>query len=464
MHYLTVEEIESGLVELRERHPTLCRLVPLKYPTFEGRTATALRIGKPDDGGVRAGVLFLAGLHAMEWGGADIALRFAADLLDTHVAGTDLVYGERRKTFGAREIASIIDTVDVFVVPCINPDGRAYSQQPGADEDQRNWRKNRSRPSDTDPRIGTDLNRNFDFLWDIEKAFDPSVLHAPTMGSLAPGSDHYRGREAGREAETLNVAWLLDEFPQITWLLDIHCNGGQVMHSWGDAPNQSDRPGMTFFNAAYDGMRGTADADRYSEYLDPAHRAAMEKAVEVVADAVRDVRGEDYQRIQAFDRKTPGAGDHSPMSGTSIDYAYSRQFVDPDRSSVFGLAIEFGLTGTAQPPVEEMELILADVSAGMVALCLHARRPVVFVGVDEPTDFRQDFRILSGIIDGTPGWVWVNGRPVFVRPPDPRLHELLRRVGQFQVAPELDGPTTATQREALERIVELSQSLLDGLD
>jgi carboxypeptidase T len=458
VHYLTVDEIESGLVDLSTRHPSLCRMVTLPHRTFEGRTVTALRIGRPDDGGVRARVLFLAGVHAMEWGGSDTALTFAADLLDSYVAGTDLVYGG--KTFGAGDIASVIDTVDVFVLACVNPDGRAYSQQ---SEQQKEWRKNRSRLSDTDNRIGTDLNRNFDFLWDIEKAFDPSVRDVPTMGSLAPASDHYVGRAAASEAETRNVVWLLDEFPQIIWLLDIHCNGGQVMHSWGDAPNQTSRPDMTFFNPRFDGVRGTADAARYAEYIDLADQDAMKRAVDVVADAVRDVRGQQYQRTQAFDRRTPGAGDRSPMSGTTIDYAYSRHLVDPGKSTVYGLAIEFGLTGVAQPPVEEMERIVTDISSGTLALCLHARRPVVHVGIHEPTDFRQDFRILSGIIDGTPGWVWVNGRPVFVKPPDPRLHELLRRVGEFQSAPEVDGPTTVTQRRALERIVELSQSLLDGL-
>jgi hypothetical protein len=63
------------------------------------------------------------------------------------------------------------------------------------------------------------------------------------------------------------------------------------------------------------------------------------------------------------------------MSGTTIDYAYSRHLVDPGKSTVYGLAIEFGLTGVAQPPVEEMERIVTDISSGMLALCLHARRP-----------------------------------------------------------------------------------------
>ena len=460
--YLTVEEIESGLLELKSRHPALCRLVPLPNRTYEGRTVTALRIGKHGDDGLRAGVLFLAGVHAMEWGGADCSLRFAADLLDAYAAGSGLTYGGT--AFDAAQVVSIVETVDVFVVACVNPDGRAYSQQT-----DREWRKNRRPISDSDSRIGTDLNRNFDFLWDVERGFDPSVRDFPTMGSPAPADDHYRGLAPASEAETRNVVWLLDEFPQITWLLDIHCNGGQIMYSWGDAPNQSARPEMTFHNPQFDGVRGTSDVGRYGEYIDPEDERQMREAVEAVAGAVRGVRGQDYARIQCFDRVTPGAGDrHSPMSGTSIDYAYSRHLVDPDLSTVYGLAIEFGLTGDPQPPVAEMELILADVSAGMVELCLLARRPILHVGLDEEATARRlqrDFRILSGIIDGGPGWVWVDGRPVFVKPPDPRLHELLRRVGEFQVAPELhDRNAAEAQRTALEKIVELSQSMLDGLD
>jgi murein tripeptide amidase MpaA len=160
VHYLTVDEIESGLVDLSTRHPSLCRMVTLPHRTFEGRTVTALRIGRPDDGGVRAGCCFLAGVHAHGVGRFRHCTR-----LRRRPAGL-LRRGDRsrvrRQTFGAGDIASVIDNVDVFVLACVNPDGRAYSQQ---SEQQKEWRKNRSRLSDTDNRIGTDLNRNFDFLW-----------------------------------------------------------------------------------------------------------------------------------------------------------------------------------------------------------------------------------------------------------------------------------------------------------
>ncbi|MGD9990238.1 M14 family zinc carboxypeptidase [Pseudonocardia sp.] len=458
MPYLTVEQIESGLSDLRARYPSVTRHIALREPTFEQRTVTALRIGAHGDGGIRAGVLFLANVHANEWGGSDTALSFAADLLRAWETGTGLTYGAT--VFTPDDIASIIELCDVFVVGCVNPDGRAYSQATPADKD---WRKNRRPLSDTDPRIGADINRNFDFLFDIERAFDPSVTDAPTMGSLAPLSDHYQGIGPNSEAETRNIVSLLDDHPNIAWMLDIHCTGGQVMRSWGDAPNQSSRPEMTFFNPAFDGVRGTPDVTRYGEYIDPQDESRMSEAVAAVVGAVNGVRGGQYVGVQLFNRPTPGAGRYNPMSGDTIDYAYSRHLVNPDASCVYGLAIEFGVDD-AQPPDDEMREIIADVSAGMVALCLQARRPVVHAQVQEPPVFTPDFRILSGIIDGGPGWVWVNGRPVFVKPPDPRLYEMLRRLGEFQVAPEILGPdAVGTQREALQQVVELAQGLLDEL-
>ncbi len=125
------------------------------------------------------GVLFPAGVHAMEWGGSDCALNFAADLLEKYTAGAGLDYGDTE--FDAAQIAGIVETLDVFVVGCVNPDGRAYSQS-----QDREWRKNRSPHPGRRLEVGTDLNRNFDFLWDVERAFDGSVLDISTMGSPAP--------------------------------------------------------------------------------------------------------------------------------------------------------------------------------------------------------------------------------------------------------------------------------------
>jgi hypothetical protein len=47
-----------------------------------------------------------------------------------------------------------------------------------------------------------------------------------------------------------------------------------------------------------------------------------------------------------------------------------------------------------------------------------------------------------------------------VKPPDPRLQDLLTRVGEFLVAPEIQGDDAVeTQRAALEKIIGLSEGL-----
>jgi hypothetical protein len=221
---------------------------------------------------------------------------------------------------------------------------------------------------------------------------------------------------------------------------------------------------MNFLNRHFDGMRGTADINRYGEYIDPDDEKRLRDAVSAVTSAVRGVRDQDYKGLQAFDLRPPGSANlHYPTSGTVDDYAYSRHIADPTVTKVYGLTVEFGLKAQFQPPWDEMERIVADVSAGMVALCVQAREPVVYIGFDphvEPPQFRPNYWILSGIIDGGPGWVWVNGRPVFVKPPDPRLQDLLTRVGEFLVAPEIQGEDAVeTQRAALEKIIGLSEGL-----
>jgi murein tripeptide amidase MpaA len=69
------------------------------------------------------------------------------------------------------------------VFPDINPDGRNYSQTMVA-----LWRKNRNpAASGGQPnKIGVDVNRNYDFLWDFNVAFSP-VANPGTIASNGSG-------------------------------------------------------------------------------------------------------------------------------------------------------------------------------------------------------------------------------------------------------------------------------------
>ena len=196
---------------------------------------------------------------------------------------------------------------------------------------------------------------------------------------------------------------------------------------------------MNFLNRHFDGMRGTADINRYGEYIDPDDEKRLRDAVSAVTSAVRGFATRTTRACRLSTSGRPARANlYYPTSGTVDDYAYSRHIADPTVTKVYGLTVEFGLKAQFQPPWDEMERIVADVSAGMVALCVQAREPVVYIGFDphvEPPQFRPNYWILSGIIDGGPGWVWVNGRPVFVEPRPPAAgpahagRGVLRRAG-----------------------------------
>ncbi len=364
--YLNVEEVESALVGLEKKYPTLCERIKLPNATFEKRTCHVLRIGKKAGAGTREGILFLGSVHASEWGGADICVSFAADLVEAAATGTGLAYGG--KSFTSAELKDITTSLDVYVFPCVNPDGRRYSMvNPPSTE----WRKNRNPASSGgDPKgIGVDINRNYDFLWDFATKMHPDAA----VASAIPMNPYFHGTAPASEPETTNVVWMLDTHPNIRWLMDIHCHKGLVLYSWGDDDDQTDEPDMNFLNPAWDGKRG-AMVGPYDEYIPAADLADAQEAAELFADALAAVRGTVYPVESGFDLY--------PTSGSGDDYSYSRHFVDATKSKVLAFTLEYGLASRKNenmfyPEPDVMQEIIREVNAGMLALCLRAR-PVRF--------------------------------------------------------------------------------------
>src|SRR5262249_40444501 len=138
------------------------QLLTLPNPTWEGRTCHAIKIGN-GSGPARPGVYFLGGVHAREWGSADILVNFVEQLEQAYQSGSGLTFGSR--SFSAADILTIVDTLDIFVFPQANPDGREYSMNTHA-----MWRKNRrTAPPSSSACPGVDVNRNYDFLWDFPR-------------------------------------------------------------------------------------------------------------------------------------------------------------------------------------------------------------------------------------------------------------------------------------------------------
>jgi murein tripeptide amidase MpaA len=343
--YLTAAGIEAGLQYLTTTYPSLCRLVLLPEASREGRTSRAVRIGS-GTGADRPGVLLIAGLHARELVNPDLLLAFALRLCDRFTANRRLTFG--LKSYSATRVRQVVQGLDLFLFPLVNPDGRAYVQSPTGDPW---WRKNRS-PNGGSACKGVDLNRNFDFLWSsgIGSSVNPCEYQV------------YRGSGPLSEPEARNVRHLLDAFPQIAYFMDLHSYARELYYPWGADNDQSTTPTMNFHNPAYDGLRGQPGDSLYREFIPATELTRFKAVARRVTDAIAAVRGTVYTPMQ-------GVGLY-PTSGTSDDYAYSRRFVDPSKPRVWAFSLETG--DEFQPPYGEALQIMSEVSAGLFEFCLTA--------------------------------------------------------------------------------------------
>ncbi|HSJ84405.1 MAG TPA: M14 family zinc carboxypeptidase [Acidimicrobiia bacterium] len=365
MTFLNVDEIESALIGLNNSYPTLTELLPLPNVTYEGRRSHALAIGKPGYK-CRPALVFVSGVHAREWGGPDILINLAADLLEKYTTNSGLAYG--RKTFTVEEIRGIVELTTVVVFPDINPDGRAWSMGGAAGSIQAMFRKNRNPAGGGGANAGVDVNRNYDFLWDFPVKFHPDAVNAGTLASDNPSSPLFHGTGPFSEAEARNVLWLVDRFRNARYFVDVHSYWGDILHPWGDDENQSSDPGKNFANAAWDGARGLA-GDSYGEYM-PATRLAQHlAAATVMRDGIQAVRGEPYLIKQGFWLWSSTY----PTSGTSEDWAFTREFINPRRGQLNAFVIEFNRNHDFFPTWAEMVDLIADIDAGLLALCSYAR-------------------------------------------------------------------------------------------
>ena len=121
--------------------------------------------------GVKPKLLVTGSIHAREYTPAELTTRFAEYLLSRY--GTDA------------DVTWMLDTQEVQLVLQTNPDGRKRAEAGVS------WRKNVNNTNGCATSVvGTDLNRNFSFLWN-------------TGGSSAdPCNETYMGPSAASEPRT----------------------------------------------------------------------------------------------------------------------------------------------------------------------------------------------------------------------------------------------------------------------
>jgi carboxypeptidase T len=356
--YLSVDEVESALAAMAAPpHDGFTQLITLPHETWQRRTCHALRIGR--GGGLgRPGVYLISGVHAREWGGPDILISFAAQLVQAYHQRRDLSIGGAR--FSASAIRKAVEDKDIFVFPQVNPDGRFLSMTR-----KPMWRKNmRPAPPGMGGCVGVDVNRNYDFLWDFTRFFDPA---AAIKNSTDPCDvEDYVGPTALSEPETQNVRWMLDQFPGIRFFADLHSYGEKILYPWMDDQNQGTDPSMNFGNASFDHKRGIPDDNAYREYLPAKDQQLYARLATGMSGAIKSVRGREYGVEPAFKLYC--------AAGTSVDYVFSRHLADSTRPRVVSFGIEWGSKDNHtpfHPPYSEMAEIIREVTAGLFNLCLN---------------------------------------------------------------------------------------------
>ncbi len=173
----------------------------------------ALRIGKVRDGS-KVGVFLYCQQHAREWVTPITCVETAEQLLRN--------YAIDPKT------KEIVDNLDIFILPSVNPDGSHYSLYDF--QSQRKNMPNYCAPNSNSAmpngrnQWGTDLNRNDS---------TGSLFDGYFGASSSCTSEVYSGPAELSEPETKNLHWVVDTFANIKFANNIHTSGGYFMWAPG---------------------------------------------------------------------------------------------------------------------------------------------------------------------------------------------------------------------------------------
>ncbi|KAK3927537.1 Carboxypeptidase B [Frankliniella fusca] len=222
--YMRYSEIQQFLNDTAAAYPNLVKLEQAGK-SFEGRDMTALRISKNGGDSPRA-VFVDAGIHAREWIAPPVAI-YLIQQLTQQAAAND----------------ALLDGLDWYILPLVNPDGYEYTHTRTNKKEysslinrfklqDRFWRKNRStKASRWCP--GTDVNRNFGF-------------HYKQAGtSDYPCDETYAGPKAFSEPEARNLRdYILKSNKRgaVKMYLTLHSYGPMILYPWGYDFNLPDAP------------------------------------------------------------------------------------------------------------------------------------------------------------------------------------------------------------------------------
>jgi len=221
----SLARIVHGLIDA---HPELVETIDLPNRTFgyNGAATTAFD-GQPVDNArrqmklyrihgnkdcARHGIFIYGSPHSREW-------------IPKHSL-VETIYRVLKNYGSDAYLTQLLDEVDIFFIPDCNPDGSMYSFH-----DSANFRKNRHVkggvpdvwPYSTDSSCTVDINRNY------------SVGFGSGSSSGTCSNEAYRGIGSHSEPETMNISWVVKQYPKIWVSIVCHSAGNTIF--WPVAPD-----------------------------------------------------------------------------------------------------------------------------------------------------------------------------------------------------------------------------------
>uniref|UniRef100_A0AAF5RWY7 Zinc carboxypeptidase A 1 n=1 Tax=Wuchereria bancrofti TaxID=6293 RepID=A0AAF5RWY7_WUCBA len=215
--YHSYNEMIDYLNQLNAAYPDRTDVTNIGI-THEGRPIKLIKIGKPRQFR-KAGIWIDGGIHAREW----VSPATVLYIIDQLVTKYDV----------NPQIRRLVDDMDWFIVPLLNPDGYEYTRS-STNPEVRLWRKNRSpiicriaqngiflQPQQECCQ-GVDLNRNYDWHYGMEGS------------SNDPCSEIYQGPSAFSEPETRAVhRFIAKRRDTIKTFLTFHSYSQILMYPFG---------------------------------------------------------------------------------------------------------------------------------------------------------------------------------------------------------------------------------------
>lgn len=207
--YKSIDEIEDDVRRMKTKYKNIVSVKRIGESTSFHQPIWGIKIS--DNADVREDeprILFVGVHHAREPIGANICLSLLEELC--------------RKYGKDRNVTRWVDSMEIWFVPVVNPDGYKYVLENNLRFPW--WRKN-LRDNDGDGIFnplydGVDLNRNYDYNWE-------------DGGDGKPSSWFYRGSKPFSEKETRAVMELAERENFVIGI-SYHSYGESILFPWGN--------------------------------------------------------------------------------------------------------------------------------------------------------------------------------------------------------------------------------------